>query len=168
MDLTAKMTHFEGQRSLGKYKHPILLIFVYYSPWIFCVLEFRRLFCPYFLWMSIKTLGMESVGLDDQNIGVLSSYSTKTWGEPVSYVDFHFYSQWILYDYKFRRLFFSNFLWMSVKIFLWSLLTLTPKMTHFESQTIPGTSEPLISDHGVFWWYKIYTSFLCKFFMDVC
>ena len=60
--LTALPTHFEGQTSPEASIPLILMIFVCYSKPFFGWSGFRRQKCQIFLWTSVKTLSMHTVG----------------------------------------------------------------------------------------------------------
>ena len=61
-DITACTTHFEGQTCPEAFIPLILTIFVYYSKLFFGRSRFRRQKCQIFLWRSVKTLSMHTVG----------------------------------------------------------------------------------------------------------
>ena len=80
---------------------------------------------------------MESVDLDDQNIGGLSSIRPKHGGSQLAMSIFISIVDEFFMITNFDGFFSQNFCECPLKFYIWSLLTRTPKMTHFESQTIP-------------------------------
>ncbi|KAG5600601.1 hypothetical protein H5410_031971 [Solanum commersonii] len=154
--MTAKTSHFQGQRASEQVNPHVADIRVLYFTILFGVQEFLCHFCQKISWTSMKTLVMELVGHDSQNgpfsrsnnLRIIEPVGIRDKNYPFSRSNEPYISPWIFVHTEFCHHLFQKFTWTSIKSLamelLYNQLPLTTKMAHFQGQTSPSVRKPPI------------------------